>query len=63
MSAAVFAKENILSNVTSAIPEDISRDEWLQALPRALVSSFVKTDIEFQRKGTFRVFFASSLEI
>ena len=46
----------------SAIPQDISRDEWLQALPRALVVGFVKTDIEFQKKGTFRVFLASLLE-
>ncbi|TXG65206.1 hypothetical protein EZV62_006481 [Acer yangbiense] len=30
-----------------------SRDEWLQALPRALVAGFVKTDIEFQPKGTY----------
>lgn len=52
MSAAIFAKENILNNVMSAIPQDISRDEWLQALPRALVVGFVKTDIEFQQKGT-----------
>ncbi|KAJ1385600.1 PPM-type phosphatase domain [Sesbania bispinosa] len=51
ISAAIFAKENILSNVMSAIPPDISRDEWLQALPRALVVGFVKTDIEFQQKG------------
>ncbi|CAL0316560.1 unnamed protein product [Lupinus luteus] len=51
MSAAVFAKENILNNVMSAIPQDISRDEWLQALPRALVVGFVKTDIEIQKKG------------
>ncbi|KAK7269398.1 hypothetical protein RIF29_22124 [Crotalaria pallida] len=51
MSAAVFAKENILSNVMSAIPQDISRDDWLQALPRALVVGFLKTDIEFQQKG------------
>lgn len=43
----------------SAIPQDISRDEWLQALPRALVVGFVKTDIEFQQKGTYRVYFAS----
>ncbi|KAE9611925.1 putative protein-serine/threonine phosphatase [Lupinus albus] len=50
MSAAVFVKENILRNVMSAIPQDISRDEWLQALPRALVVGFVKTDIEFQKK-------------
>ncbi|MFS7931918.1 putative protein phosphatase 2C family, PPM-type phosphatase domain superfamily [Helianthus anomalus] len=27
------------------------REEWLQALPRALVVGFVKTDIEFQQKG------------
>ncbi|KAK0602293.1 hypothetical protein LWI29_032050 [Acer saccharum] len=26
-------------------------DEWLQALPRALIAGFVKTDIEFQQKG------------
>ncbi|KAG5127392.1 hypothetical protein AAZX31_10G140700 [Glycine max] len=51
ISAAIFAKESILSNVLSAIPQDISRDEWLQALPRALVVGFVKTDIEFQKKG------------
>ncbi|KAK4851234.1 hypothetical protein QYF36_013486 [Acer negundo] len=30
-----------------------SRDEWLQALPRALVAGFVKTVIEFQQKGTY----------
>ncbi|KAI5398610.1 hypothetical protein KIW84_064106 [Lathyrus oleraceus] len=35
----------------SAIPQGISRDEWLQALPRALVVAFVKTDMEFQKKG------------
>ncbi|KHN03953.1 Hypothetical protein glysoja_022639 [Glycine soja] len=51
ISAAIFAKENLLSNVLSAIPQDISRDAWLQALPRALVVGFVKTDIEFQQKG------------
>ncbi|KAL5196144.1 putative protein phosphatase 2C 5 [Glycine soja] len=51
ISAAIFAKESILSNVLSAIPQDMGRDEWLQALPRALVVGFVKTDIEFQKKG------------
>lgn len=35
----------------SAIPQGISREEWLQALPRALVVAFVKTDMEFQKKG------------
>ncbi|CAM8911598.1 unnamed protein product [Rhodiola kirilowii] len=51
ISAAIFAKENLLNNVISAIPPGSTRDEWLQALPRALVAGFVKTDIEFQQKG------------
>uniref|UniRef100_A0A2P2KKI1 protein-serine/threonine phosphatase n=2 Tax=Rhizophora mucronata TaxID=61149 RepID=A0A2P2KKI1_RHIMU len=51
ISAAIFAKENLLDNVLSAIPQDVSREEWLQALPRALVAGFVKTDIEFQQRG------------
>ncbi|XP_048325084.1 probable protein phosphatase 2C 5 isoform X2 [Ziziphus jujuba] len=51
ISAAIFAKENLLANVLSAIPQGSSREEWLQALPRALVAGFVKTDIEFQQKG------------
>ncbi|EEF49929.1 probable protein phosphatase 2C 5 isoform X1 [Ricinus communis] len=50
ISAAIFAKENLLDNVLSAIPQESSREEWLQALPRALVAGFVKTDIEFQQK-------------
>nr|KJB26350.1 hypothetical protein B456_004G237900 [Gossypium raimondii] len=55
ISAAIFAKENLLSNILSAIPQGISREEWLQALPRALVAGFVKTDIEFQQRVTFVV--------
>ncbi|KAJ8772007.1 hypothetical protein K2173_027184 [Erythroxylum novogranatense] len=51
ISAAIFVKENLLDNVLSAIPQDVSKDEWLQALPRALVAGFVKTDIEFQQRG------------
>ncbi|KAL3814654.1 hypothetical protein ACJIZ3_015922 [Penstemon smallii] len=51
ISAAIFAKENLLNNVLSAIPQSLSREEWLQALPRALVAGFVKTDIEFQQRG------------
>ncbi|KAL5701025.1 hypothetical protein ACHQM5_026407 [Ranunculus cassubicifolius] len=51
ISAAIYAKENLISHVMSAIPQGLGREEWLQALPRALVSGFVKTDIEFQRKG------------
>ncbi|GFY94908.1 protein phosphatase 2C family protein [Actinidia rufa] len=53
ISAAIFAKENLLNNVLSAIPQGIGREEWLQALPRALVAGFVKTDIEFQQKGMY----------
>ncbi|MCI22205.1 putative protein phosphatase 2C 5-like, partial [Trifolium medium] len=51
ISAAIYTKENLLNNVLSAMPQDISRDAWLQALPRALVVGFVKTDTEFQKKG------------
>ncbi|XP_057778778.1 probable protein phosphatase 2C 5 [Salvia miltiorrhiza] len=52
ISAAIFAKENLLNNVLSAIPDQsLGREEWLQALPRALVAGFVKTDIEFQQRG------------
>ncbi|XP_027159959.1 probable protein phosphatase 2C 5 [Coffea eugenioides] len=51
ISAAIFAKENLLKNVLSAIPEGLGGEEWLQALPRALVAGFVKTDIEFRQGG------------
>lgn len=51
MSAAVFAKENLLKNVLSIIPEGATREQWLQALPQALVAGFVKTDSDFQQKG------------
>lgn len=46
-----------MDNVLSAIPQGITRDEWLQALPRALVAGFVKTDIEFQQKGMYQYIF------
>ncbi|XWS57461.1 hypothetical protein CRYUN_Cryun09bG0175900 [Craigia yunnanensis] len=38
MQNAIFAKENLLGNVLSAILQGISREEWLQALPRALIA-------------------------
>lgn len=50
-AAAIYSKENLLSNVLSAIPSDLNRDEWVAALPRALVAGFVKTDKDFQEKG------------
>lgn len=50
-AAAVFAKENLLSHILSAIPHGLGHEEWNQALPRALVAGFVKTDKEFQRRG------------
>jgi hypothetical protein len=52
VSAAVYSKEHLLEHVMSALPPDIVREDWLQALPRALVAGFVKADIDFQRKGT-----------
>lgn len=57
ISAAIFAKEHLLGNVLSAIPQGANREKWLQALPRALVAGFVKTDIEFQQKGMWHVFY------
>jgi len=41
-SAAVYSKEHLLEHVMSALPPDIGRDDWLQALPRTLVAGFVK---------------------
>ena len=60
ISAAIFAKEHLLGNVLSAIPQGASREKWLQALPRALVAGFVKTDIEFQQKGMWHVVYRCS---
>lgn len=50
-AAAIYSKENLLNNVLAAIPSDLNRDEWIAALPRALVAGFVKTDKDFQEKG------------
>ncbi|GLT92252.1 hypothetical protein SLE2022_100990 [Rubroshorea leprosula] len=49
--AAIYTKENLLNNVLNAIPSDLNRDEWIAALPRALVAAFVKTDKDFQAKA------------
>ena len=43
-----------MDNVLSVIPQESSREEWLQALPWTLVVGFVKTDIEFQQKVKHR---------
>ncbi|CAK9140323.1 unnamed protein product [Ilex paraguariensis] len=50
-AAAIFSRDHLLNYVLSAIPRGLGRDEWLQALPRALVAGFVKADKEFQSKG------------
>ncbi|KAF4346489.1 hypothetical protein G4B88_020991 [Cannabis sativa] len=50
-AAAIYAKENLLNNVLSAMPVDLNRDEWIAALPRALVAGFVKTDKDFQERA------------
>ncbi|KAJ0433627.1 putative protein-serine/threonine phosphatase [Helianthus annuus] len=50
-AAALYSRDNLLNHILSAIPRGLGREEWLQALPRALVAGFVKTDKEFQSKG------------
>ncbi|KAB2089944.1 hypothetical protein ES319_A03G094000v1 [Gossypium barbadense] len=50
-AAAIYTKENLLNNVLNAIPTDLNTDEWVAALPRALVSGFVKTDKHFHKIG------------
>lgn len=51
-AAAVFTKDNLLNNVVSSVPAGLTRDEWLAALPRAMVAGFVKTDKDWRSKGT-----------
>ncbi|VFQ99111.1 unnamed protein product [Cuscuta campestris] len=50
-AAAIYSKENLFNNILRAIPSNLNRDEWVSALPRALVSGFVKTDKDFQERG------------
>lgn len=50
-AAAIYSRDHLLNHVVNAIPRGLGRDEWLQALPRALVAGFVKTDKEFQSRG------------
>lgn len=50
-AAAIYTRENLLNHVMGAMPRGLGREEWLQALPRALVSGFVKTDKDFQSRG------------
>lgn len=45
-----------------ALPRGLGRDEWLQALPRALVAGFVKTDKEFQSRGVDFGFYCLLIE-
>ncbi|KAJ0974949.1 hypothetical protein J5N97_016914 [Dioscorea zingiberensis] len=52
-AAAIYSKENLLNNILCAIPSNLSRDEWLAALPRAMVAGFVKTDKDFIDKAHF----------
>ena len=58
-AAAIYARDNLLNHVLSAIPRGLSREEWLQSLPRALVAGFVKTDKEFQSRGMRATIFFS----
>ena len=52
-AAAIYTRDNLLNHVLSAMPRGLSREEWLHALPQALVAGFVKTDKEFQSKGMY----------
>lgn len=49
-AAALYSKENLLKDIMTAMPAGLSREDWLSALPRAMVAGFVKTDKEFQVK-------------
>jgi hypothetical protein len=53
-AAAIYTRDNLLNHMLSAVPRGLSGDEWLHALPRALVAGFVKTDKEFQTKGKIK---------
>ncbi|KAD3642314.1 hypothetical protein E3N88_31538 [Mikania micrantha] len=37
-AAALYSRDNLLNHILSAIPHGLGREEWLQALPRALVA-------------------------
>ncbi|KAJ6350956.1 hypothetical protein OIU78_006973 [Salix suchowensis] len=50
-AAAIYTRENLLNHILGAIPRGLGCEEWNQALPRALVAGFVKTDKEFQSRG------------
>ncbi|XP_059637102.1 probable protein phosphatase 2C 12 [Cornus florida] len=50
-AAAIYSKENLLNNILAAVPSDLNRDEWVSALPRAMVAGFVKTDKDFQERA------------
>ncbi|KAK4770531.1 hypothetical protein SAY87_031063 [Trapa incisa] len=49
--AATYSREHLLDNILAAIPPDLDRDDWVAALPRALVAGFVKTDKDFLEMG------------
>ncbi|ERN16806.1 probable protein phosphatase 2C 33 isoform X2 [Amborella trichopoda] len=50
-AAALFAKENLLNHIVSAMPRCADRKEWSRNLPQALVAGFVKTDKDFRSRG------------
>lgn len=61
-AAAIYTRENLLNHVLAALPRGLGRDEWLHALPRALVAGFVKTDKEFQHRGSYASFFSKKIK-
>jgi serine/threonine protein phosphatase PrpC len=49
--AAIYSKEHLLNNVMSVIPTKSTKEEWLAALPQAMVVGFVKTDNDLKKQG------------
>lgn len=50
-AAAIYSKDNLLKDVMSCVPPNLTREEWLTFLPKAMVAGFVKTDKEWQQLG------------
>ncbi|KAL0380795.1 UNVERIFIED_CONTAM: putative protein phosphatase 2C 15 [Sesamum angustifolium] len=50
-AAAIFSRDHLLNYVLDAIPRGLGRDEWLHALPRALVAALLKLTRSFRAKA------------
>ncbi|XP_024369090.1 probable protein phosphatase 2C 5 [Physcomitrium patens] len=50
-ASAIYSRDHLLKDVMSFMPQNLTRDEWLAFLPRAMVAGFVKTDKDWQKFG------------